>query len=168
MAYAYIGIGSNLGNKNTNIKKSIKLLKEKCEVTKISSLYETEPIGYKAQDYFLNCVVKIRTNFNPEQLLKFLQSIENKLKRVREIKNGPRTIDLDILFYGNDIVNANNLIIPHPRLHERRFALVPLNEIAPEFVHPLLKRKVNSILKNLNSKDIVKLYKKSKELSLQA
>ena len=141
----YIGLGSNLGDKEENIKKAITLLKQKCRILKISSLYETEPMYYKDQDWFLNCAIKIETDLTPLELFSFLQSIEKKLGRVRTIKYGPRIIDLDILFYGNKIINDDKLIVPHPKLHERLFVLEPLNEICPNFVHPVLKESISRI-----------------------
>ena len=151
---AYIGIGSNVGDKEENIRKAIRLMKEKCKILKVSSLYQTEPMYYKNQDWFLNCAAKIETKLNPQELLSFLQSIEKKIGRIRTIKNGPRTIDLDILFYNGKIIKSNNLIIPHPRLHERLFVLYPLKEICPDFVHPILKKSINelhSMIDNLES-----------------
>lgn len=147
MVKVYIGLGSNLGDKGENLKKAVDLLKEKCKILKSSSLYETEPVGYKEQGWFLNCAIEIKTNLNPQELLEFLLLIEKRLGRVRAIKNGPRTIDLDILFYDNKIINENNLIVPHPRLHERAFVLEPLNEICPNFVHPVLKKSINKLYK---------------------
>ena len=145
MTDVYIGIGSNLGNKEENIKKAIDLLKEKCKILKVSALYQTEPMYYKNQDWFLNCAIKMETGLKPQELLEFLQSIEKKLGRVMTIKNGPRVIDLDILFYGSEIIKSNNLAIPHPKLHERLFVLEPLKEICPNFVHPALKRSVSEL-----------------------
>ena len=144
----YIGIGSNLGDKEKNIRKSIELLKEKCKVLKISHLYKTEPVGYKNQDWFLNCAVKAKTSLKPMELLLFLQSIEKQLKRVKTIKNGPRTIDLDILFYGDKIIKEKGLTVPHPRLHKRLFVLKPLNEMCPNFLHPLLKSSVRELFQS--------------------
>ena len=149
MINAYIGLGSNLGDKEDNIKKAIDLMKEKCKILEVSSLYKTEPVGYKNQDWFLNCTVEIKINFLPHELLIFLKSIEKKLGRVKTIKNGPRTIDLDILFYGNEVIKTNNLTIPHPRLHERLFVLEPLKEICPELVHPILKKNINELISDL-------------------
>ena len=145
MVNAYIGIGSNLGNKEENIKKAVDLLKDKCKILKVSSLYKTEPVGYKNQDWFLNCAVKMNTNLEPKELLYFLKSIEKKLKRVKTIKNGPRTIDLDILFYGNYIIKTKNLTIPHPRFHKRAFVLKPLKELCPSIIHPVLKKNVREL-----------------------
>ena len=159
MVNSYIGIGSNLGNKEGNIKKAIDLLRKKCKILEISSLYKTEPVGYKNQDWFLNCVVEIDTNFKPKALLEFLKSIEKKLKRIKIIKNGPRIIDLDILFYDNKIIKTKNLTIPHPRLHKRLFVLEPLDEISPNFIHPILNKSINKIKSNLKSKKSVEIYK---------
>jgi 2-amino-4-hydroxy-6-hydroxymethyldihydropteridine diphosphokinase len=145
MVNVYIGIGSNLGDKKENIRKSIKFMEEKCKIIKVSSLYKTEPIGYKNQDWFLNCTIKAETELKPLELLRFLQSIEKKLGRIRTIKNGPRTIDLDILFYNKKVINKRRLIIPHPRLHERAFVLDPLKEIAANFIHPVLKKPINEL-----------------------
>lgn len=159
MVNVFIGIGSNLGDKEENIRKAIDLIKEKCKILKISSIYETEPVGYKNQALFLNCAIEIKTNLKPKELLIFLQSIEKRLGRVRTIKNGPRTIDLDILFYANKIVNENNLIVPHPRMHKRLFVLEPLKEICHDFVHPVLKKSVKELRSILKNKEYVKLYK---------
>ncbi len=145
MVEVYLGLGSNLGNKKANINKTINFLKEKANILKVSSLYDTEPVGYKNQDRFLNCIVKIQTRLKPEELLLFLKSIERKLKRIVTIRNGPRTIDLDIIFYGNKIIKIDNLIIPHPRLHKRLFVLGPLNELCPDFIHPILKKSVREL-----------------------
>ena len=141
----FIGIGSNIWNKEENIRKAIGSIKEKCKILRISSLYETEPIGYKKQNWFLNCAIEIETEFEPLELLNFLQSIEKKMGRVKTIKNGPRIIDLDILFYDNKVINEKGLAVPHPRLHERLFVLEPLKEIAPEFVHPVLNKSIKEI-----------------------
>lgn len=145
MADVFIGIGSNIGDREENIRKAISLIKEKCKILKMSPLYETEPVGYRKQGWFLNCAVKVKTDLKPQKLLEFLQSIEKRLGRVRTIKNGPRTIDLDILFYGKKIINEDNLIVPHPRLHERLFVLEPLNDICPDFVHPILKKSIKGL-----------------------
>ncbi len=147
----YISLGSNLGNKQENINKAISLLKEYTKITKISTIIKTKPVGYINQDNFLNCVIEINTNLSPDQLLKVTKGIEKKLKRIKTIKNGPRTIDLDILFYKNQIINKKDLIIPHSRLHKRSFVLGPLNEIAPELQHPLLKKTITQLRNDLKS-----------------
>ena len=153
---AFLGLGSNLGDKLAFIKKAIKdiLLNENIKLIKISSIYKTPPIGYEEQDVFLNAVLKISTKFTPFELLKFLQTIERELGRKRFIKWGPRTIDIDILFYNNWIIDKNNLQIPHPLMHERAFVLIPFNEIDGDFIHPVLNKSVTSLLNSLNLNDI--------------
>lgn len=152
MMNVYIGIGSNLGNRVENIRKAINMLKKNKEIKikKISSIYETEPEYLKKQRKFFNCVIKLTTFILPEKLLSILQNIENKLKRKRTIKYGPRTIDLDILLYGNKIYSTENLIIPHPLMHKRAFVLVPLAEINPDIIHPVFKNKISTFLSKLN------------------
>ena len=155
MVDVYIGLGSNVGDKEENIRKAVDLIKERCKALKVSSLYETEPVGYEDQDWFLNCVLKGETDLDPQELLGFLQSIEKKLGRVRTIKDGPRSIDLDILFYGDRVVKKENLTIPHPRLHERGFVLIPLLEIEPNLTHPTLRRTVKELSEVLGEKKAV-------------
>ena len=160
MAKSYIGIGSNLGNKHKNIKKAISLLEEKAKIVKISPVYETEPVGYKKQEWFLNCCAKVKTEFSPLNLLRFLKSIEKTMKRKKTVRFGPRTIDLDILFYNNKIINKRNLVIPHPRLHERLFVLEPLSKIAPGFVHPKLKKNILELRNKLKKRKNIEKVKK--------
>jgi len=149
MIEIYIGLGSNMGNKEENIRKAIECIKEKCKILKTSSLYETEPVGYEQQDWFFNGVIKAETELEAQPLLKFLQEIEEKLGRVRKIKDGPRIIDLDLLLYGDQIITDENLIVPHPRMQERGFVLIPLNEIEPNFVHPILQKTIQILLSEL-------------------
>ena len=155
---AYIGIGSNIGDKTANCKKAIELLKEnpQIKVTKISDFYETEPVGYKKQEWFVNCAVEIETDLNPQELLLLCHMIESELGRERKIKYGPRTIDLDILLYNNDIIDTIGLKIPHPEMHKRRFVLEPLSDIAPDAVHPVLKKAIVELLNNLSEEDAIK------------
>ena len=143
---AYLGIGGNIGNTKANIEESIALLEssQEIEVTSVSSFYETEPVGYEDQDWFLNVVVEISTTLEPLELLKYCQYIENELKRVRVIRWGPRTIDVDILLYEDFTSDSEILTVPHPRMTERAFAIVPLYEINSDI-----------IIDNLNIKDII-------------
>jgi 3-oxoacyl-[acyl-carrier protein] reductase len=138
---AYVGLGSNLGDRQSNLDRAIQALQEDAhvEVTQISSYYETEPVdGPPGQPDFLNAVVELQTDLDPEELLEVLQGIEQDLGRVRRERHGPRTIDLDLLLYGNVVQDRPELTIPHPRMHERGFVLEPLAEIAPHAVHPRL------------------------------
>ena len=146
---SYIGLGSNLGDRLANINKAIEYLKENQDITveRVSSIIETEPQGGPPQGKFLNAVVKIKTTLKPKELLKVLQNIEEKLGRVRTIKNGPRTIDLDILLYGNEKIDEPDLKVPHPRMGERSFVLGPLLEIEPN----IFKRLNSQLLKFSNN-----------------
>ncbi|PIZ76139.1 2-amino-4-hydroxy-6-hydroxymethyldihydropteridine diphosphokinase [Candidatus Peregrinibacteria bacterium CG_4_10_14_0_2_um_filter_38_24] len=126
---AYLSLGSNLGDREKFLEKAISEIKKITDVTKKSKIYETSPVGYKNQGAFLNMVIQVKTNLTPQKLLEEFMKIEKKLGRERRIKNGPRTIDIDILTFGNTIVDEPNLKIPHPRMHERKFVLVPLMEL---------------------------------------
>lgn len=128
----YLGLGSNLGNREENLEKAISEISKFAKVVLKSSVYESEPVGYANQEDFLNMVIEIESELAPRELLSKLLQAESNLGRVRTIKNGPRTIDIDILLYGNLALNEDNLIIPHPRMNERNFVLIPLGEIAPE------------------------------------
>lgn len=151
----YVALGSNLGDRLSYIQSAIGLLGESgsCKIATTSKIYETEPWGYAAQGRFLNCVFKLQTVLTPDALLKTLRGIEKKLGRERNIPNGPRTMDLDILFYDNLVVSADGLVIPHPRLHERMFVMKPLCDIAPDFVHPVLGTSCIRIFENLKKKE---------------
>lgn len=138
MAIAYIGLGSNLGDKVKNIKKAIQQLKsrEGVKVLKVSSLYETAPVGYKDQPNFVNAVVEVHTDKQPDELLQITKAIEAALGRKKSFPWGPRLIDLDILLYNNLTYKSEKLSLPHPEVKNRAFVLVPLAEIAGEKVHP--------------------------------
>lgn len=131
---AYIALGSNIGKKETYLKEAVKKLHEhpEVQVELISSIYETAPVGYENQDDFLNMAVKITTSLRPEELLSLTQKIEQELGRTREVRWGPRTADLDILLYNRENIESEQLVVPHPRMYERLFVLVPMSEICPE------------------------------------
>lgn len=154
---ACIGIGANLGDKKKNIKNAVRLLKEKCEIVKSSPLYKTEPVGFKNQEWFVNCVVEIRTLLAPHRLIHLLKGIEKSMGRTKAIKYGPRIIDLDILYYGDLILKGKSLTIPHPRMHKRLFVLAPLRDISPDFIHPKLKKSVNDLIADLKRHEKVEL-----------
>ena len=145
----HIALGSNLQDREKNLQKAIEKISNFSNTVKKSSIYETEPVGYKDQGKFLNQVIEIETELSPRDLIIRLQEIEHKMGRKREVKNGPRTIDLDILFYENEIVESDKLNIPHPRLHERKFVLDPLREIAPDKMHPQLNQTIETLWTNL-------------------
>lgn len=142
----YIGVGSNMGDKLKNIETAIAALDDtQNRVTQVSKHYVTRPWGYEEQDEFLNCAVELSTLLSPMALLRKLQAIENSLERKREIKWGPRTIDLDILLFENIITDYADLIIPHPYLEKRMFVLTPLADIAPQVIHPLLGKRISRL-----------------------
>lgn len=159
---AYIGIGSNLGDREGNIKRGLSLLEENLhiQITDSSSFYNTEPVGYKDQDDFLNGVIKISTTLEAHDLMKSLHSIEQLINLQPRVKWGPRWIDLDMLFYDNLTIEEDNLIIPHPRLHERGFVLMPLVEIAPDLIHPRFKLTVKELLDRIEDRNRVIKYSK--------
>jgi len=145
----HIALGSNLKSRKENLQTAIKEIEFFATTTKKSNIYETEPVGYKDQGKFLNQVIEVATTYSPTELIIRLQEIEHKMGRTREIKNGPRIIDLDILFYEDEIIDTKQLKIPHPRLHKRAFVLEPLNEISPEKIHPLTNQTINTLWTNL-------------------
>ena len=155
---AYVGLGSNLGDRAGNLLLAIRgMMEASLCVTRVSSIYETAPVSDVQQPPFLNLVAEIGNNLpTPEQVMARLLRIEFALGRTREVKDGPRTIDLDLLLYGNVESNTDFLRLPHPRLHMRRFVLEPLAEIAPRFVHPVLNRSVEELLETLVDKSEVK------------
>jgi 2-amino-4-hydroxy-6-hydroxymethyldihydropteridine diphosphokinase len=156
---AYICLGSNLGDRATHIKKALKLLEEKgIDIEKVSSLYSTEPAEVQQQPWFLNLVAEIATSLSAEELLNLCQQLERKLGRSSKGDRAPRTIDIDILFYGDKVVQKANLQIPHPRLHVRRFMLAPLCEIAPAFIHPVYKKTISQLINDVkDSSKVIKL-----------
>ncbi len=147
----YLGLGSNMGNRRDNLDKGLQLLSQRGQVRQVSSIYDTEPVGNPAQPRFLNLVCQIYTRLAPMELLTLVKGIESKLGRTVGESNVPRTLDIDILFYGNQIVESPKLVIPHPRLTERDFVLVPLAEIAPELAHPVSGKTINELLQGLKT-----------------
>lgn len=141
----YLALGSNLGDRLANLKQAIAALTPQMEVKAKSSVYETPPWGYADQPKFLNQVLKVKTYVDPEPLLKHLKRLEVALGRKETFPNGPRLIDMDILFYDDLVLNGASLVIPHPRLHERGFVLLPLMDINPDLVHPVNKKSVREM-----------------------
>lgn len=150
----YLALGSNMGNRLSNLKAAVLNLTPQMTVKQKSSVYETPPWGFTEQDAFLNQVVKVTTYLEPEPLLRHLKRMETALGRVPNFQNGPRVIDIDILFFDKMIINTPPLVVPHPRLHERAFVLVPLAEIEPDFIHPILQRPINKILEDVDRSEI--------------
>ena len=157
MVNVYLLLGSNENDRFRNLEKACELIGLRCgKIGKQSALYETEAWGLKEQNAFINQALQMETALNPKELLLQLKAIEKEIGRVETVKWGPRVIDIDILFYGNDIMDSEELKIPHPFLHERRFTLEPLNEIAAEFVHPVLRNTISELLKNCADTSLVK------------
>jgi len=145
---AYLGLGSNLGDRESNLKSAVEMLRVSGGILAVraSSFYETEPVGYVDQPGFLNAAAEVETTLSPEELLRLCHDIEDRLGRVRTIRWGPRTIDLDILLYGDRVIDTEDLTVPHPLMHEREFVLRPLSEIAPGLPHPRLGKTVGELL----------------------
>ena len=148
---AYIGIGSNLGDKISNCRYSIDRIGELpgCHVVACSSLFKTEPEGVTGQDWYVNCVVEATTTQRPDQILTGLLEIESSMGRIRKERWEARIIDLDLLLFGQEIIKSDNLVIPHPLMHKRRFVLEPLVQLAPDLVHPVLKITISQLLNQL-------------------
>ena len=145
MHKVYLSLGSNVGDRAENLRTAIGHLGRLGTVVTVSSFYETEPVELTAQPWFLNCAVELDTEKMPRQLISGVLAIEQEMGRRRQQKKGPRNIDIDILLFGNSVVAARGLTIPHPAMHERRFVLEPFAEIAPDARHPVLKRSIREL-----------------------
>jgi 2-amino-4-hydroxy-6-hydroxymethyldihydropteridine diphosphokinase len=165
MSEVWLGLGSNVGDKRGNIQQALDRIAGACRLLAVSSIYKTEPVGFQDQDWFLNCAVKVATEQRPRALLEWLKSIEQELGRTHRIKNGPRTIDLDILLYDDLVVDEDGLAIPHPRMHERLFVLAPLREIAPSLLHPVLDATIEALAGSLRDPKRVELYERASRLA---
>ncbi|MBI3169130.1 MAG: 2-amino-4-hydroxy-6-hydroxymethyldihydropteridine diphosphokinase [Chloroflexi bacterium] len=150
----YLALGSNLGNRLSNLKNAISNLPPQMDLKKKSPVYETPPWGYVDQPSFLNQVVMVETYMESENLLTHLKRLETALGREPGFQNGPRVIDIDILFYDDAVIDSPPLVIPHPRLHHRGFVLVPLNDIAPHLVHPVLGKPISELLLDVDRLNI--------------
>lgn len=155
MTKVYLGLGSNLGDERASLEQALTLLSEKVTITQRSSFYESEPVDYTDQPWFLNLVVEGETELDPLELLQFTQGIEQSMKRVKTIRFGPRTIDVDILIYDSLAMTTETLTIPHPRMKERAFVMVPLAEIAPDL--RIGRLTVRDILRDLKGEAIRKV-----------
>lgn len=150
----YIALGTNLGDRRANLRAAIESMPPEIHVLAESHVYETPPWGYKDQPAFLNMVIKAQTDLEPEPLLKYLKQLEVELGRKQNFRWGPRLIDLDILFYDDLALDSPPLVIPHPRLHERAFVLVPLIDVAPDLIHPALHKSIRELLAEADTQGI--------------
>ncbi len=157
---AYLGLGSNLGDREANLARALDFLSQRVRVEEISSLYETEPVGYRDQPRFLNAVCRVSTVLGPGDLLALAGAVEGRLGRTPSFPNAPRIMDIDVLFYADRVLEGPELRVPHPRLTERAFVLVPLAEMAPDLVHPESGRRVGELLAEVEGREGVKLWEK--------
>jgi 2-amino-4-hydroxy-6-hydroxymethyldihydropteridine diphosphokinase len=153
---AYISLGSNVGDRAASLRAALERLRRMGPVPAISGFYETEPVELRDQPWFLNCVAALETTLLAQDLLRQLLAIEQEMGRMRLRDKGPRVIDLDILLYGEEVVEERGLKIPHPAMQDRRFVLEPLVEIAPDVVHPGLKKTAREMLKELPAGQVVR------------
>jgi 2-amino-4-hydroxy-6-hydroxymethyldihydropteridine diphosphokinase len=154
----YLSLGSNLGDRAANLNAAINRLRSLGEVLQVSSLYETEPVEFTAQPWFLNCAIELDTEQTAQQLIEAILEIERQMGRTRTQKKGPRSIDIDILLFGNSTIDTKGLSIPHPGLQERRFVLEPLAEIAPGVRHPALKKTIQELRDALPPGQVVRKF----------
>lgn len=158
--FAYVGLGSNLGDRAGNLLLAIRgMIEARLELSRLSQIYETEPVETFAQPAFLNMVAELRGGLPPEEVMQRLLGVEQALGRTRDLAKGPRTIDLDLLLYGSERRETTLLTLPHPRLQARRFVLVPLTELAPQLVHPILREPIFALLATLVDDSEVKLWR---------
>jgi 2-amino-4-hydroxy-6-hydroxymethyldihydropteridine diphosphokinase len=158
---AFLSLGSNMGNRIEFLEEALKKLEDNypIKVVNVSSIYETDPVGYEDQDLFLNMVAKINTDLIPIELLNACQETEKSLGRKREIRWGPRTIDLDILLYNDENMIMDRLVIPHPRMHERSFVAIPLLEICPNIMLPAIGMPLSEVAGQLTDREGVRIWK---------
>ena len=152
----YLSLGSNVGDREANLREAIRRLADSGQVRKTSALYETQPVDLLNQPWFLNCVVELETGMTPQDLMRAALALEEEMGRMRIKKKGPRKIDIDIVLFGDAIVDTKSLTIPHPEMHKRRFVLQPLVEVAPLARHPVLNRTASELLQEAGEGQIVR------------
>jgi 2-amino-4-hydroxy-6-hydroxymethyldihydropteridine diphosphokinase len=160
MNNVFLGLGSDLGNREANLLNAIGALESRVGGIKaISPVYETEPFGFTGDGDFLNMVVSVETILSPQETLKRVLAIESEMGRIRvESRNISRIIDIDLLIYDDEVINDGSLNVPHPRMHERKFVLVPMNDIAPDMKHPVLGKTMSELLADCSDKSRIRLF----------
>jgi len=158
-------LGSNLGDREENLRQALALLSPKADLEKLSAIYETDPVGYKEQPLFLNLVCRIGTDLPPDELLCFVKKIETEMGRIASFPNAPRIMDIDILLYDDSIMETQNLTIPHPRLKDRAFVLIPMKEIGPLLMHPKLGKSITQLANDVEGREAVRKYKGGLDVS---
>lgn len=153
----YLGLGSNVGDKTGYLMKGIDILGEKIRIVKTSRIYVSKPVGYQQQDMFLNMVVYGETSMDLPSLFQFIKDVEKRVGRVERFRWGPREIDIDILFFNDEVYSSEDLTVPHPRLHERDFVLVPMMDIDPDYIHPVLRLKIRDLVSNVRERSVLKV-----------
>lgn len=151
----FLSLGTNIGDRRSNLRTARFSINAQVQIESCSHIYETPPWGYIHQTPFYNQVIKGTTQLSPVDLMKFLKQVESDLGRIPTFQNGPRIIDIDILFYNDLVLEKESLVIPHPRMHDRVFVWLPLADIAPNLIHPVLKRSVSDVLGDLETADII-------------
>ena len=159
----YIALGTNVGNWKNNFNQAVQLISKKGLITQFASVYLSHPYGYEKQNYFYNSVLEFKTNLSPYDLFDELKIIEQKLQKNKFFKNGPRKIDLDIIFFNKLVLTSSKLIIPHYEAHLRDFVLLPLMEMNPFYMHPLQKKTISTIDKKLKDRYVFKIKRRRKE-----
>ncbi|WP_457644172.1 2-amino-4-hydroxy-6-hydroxymethyldihydropteridine diphosphokinase [Persephonella sp.] len=151
----FLGLGSNIGDRKGNILRAVRMIGDKVKIEKMGGIYISKAVGFEDQPDFYNTAISGFTDLEPEELFFFLKEIEKKVGRIERFRWGPREIDIDILFYGDEIIEKRELTVPHPRLHERDFVLKPLIDIDPDFVHPVFNKSLRDIYDNLKERSVI-------------
>ena len=153
----YIGLGSNLGDRQENLERALRLLSQELIILRVSSIYETDPWGHYNQPRFFNCVCQFETLLNPREILAVVKDVERQMGRLHKVRWGPRVIDVDILLFGEEMVDEPDLEVPHPFMCQRAFVLIPLAEMAPNLGHPVCGLTIRELVRKVNDKDTVRL-----------